>query len=57
MKLVKVFFEDSDYLTTRFNGTEKEINEYYVGKVFNLGVAEDRVVRAIGVEFLDMEAK
>lgn len=53
MRTVKVVFKNGDSVTTRINGTDKEIMAYYVGKVFNVGCVEDDLQEAIGVEFLD----
>lgn len=54
MKNIKIYFEDGDYSYSGFNGTEKEIAEYYVGKIFNVGRGEhDYCVKCVGVTFLD----
>ena len=34
---VKVIYHDGDTSHTRFNGTPKEAEEYYVGTPFNFG--------------------
>lgn len=49
---VKVTFEDGDYLTTRINTDLDGAKEYYEGQLFNLGVVEDRMVKAVKVEQL-----
>lgn len=42
MKTAKIFFQNGDYLTTRINGTDQEIKDYYkTGRVFNLGTGEN----------------
>lgn len=53
MRTVKVIFKNGDIISTRINGTEEEIQAYYVGKVFNIGVAEDNLQTAEDVRFLD----
>lgn len=50
---IKVTFEDGDTIETPINGTKKEIEDYYVGNYFNMGVENDKMVKAISVEFLD----
>lgn len=56
MKTVKVYFEDGNTLTTSINGTKKEIEKYYIGKLFQFGDTEecptDKMVKAVKVEFL-----
>ena len=56
MKTVKVYFEDGNSLITSINGTEKEIEAYYLGKSFQFGDTEERpydyMVKATKVEFL-----
>ncbi len=52
MKTVKVTFENGATITTGINGTDKEIQQYYEGKCFNLGTVSDHMVKAIKVEFL-----
>lgn len=49
--VIKVHFENGDYLITKFNGTIIEANEYYTGKVFQLGLYEDSRTLAIKVEY------
>lgn len=48
--VVKVTFDDGDYLTTRINATLAEAEKHYLGVRFNLGVMEDRMVTAVKVE-------
>jgi hypothetical protein len=53
MKKIKVHFSNGDTLTTSINGTNQEIEDYYLGNVFNLGNASrDVMVTATKVEFL-----
>lgn len=55
LKSIKVFFDNGDYLVTSINGevSDKDITDYYVGKLFNLGQGgNDLMVRAVRVEFL-----
>ena len=51
-KCFKVTFENGDYFYTAFNGTKEEIRNYYIGKIFNLGVEKDDLQKCIAVEFL-----
>ena len=48
---VKVVFANGDYFYTKMNGTEKEIENYYVGKYFNMGTVCDNMQKCIRVEF------
>jgi len=50
---IKVTFEDGNTIETPINGTKREIEDYYVGKYFNMGVEDDKMVKALSVEFLD----
>ena len=53
MHTVKVTFEDGNFLTTRINGTEEEIKDYYeIGSPFNIGSVEDDIQRVSKLEFL-----
>lgn len=51
-RIVKVYFEDGDNLTTSINGTVEEVKRYYIGNTFNRGIAIDKMVKAVRVEFL-----
>lgn len=53
MKAVKVTFDNGDIITTKINGTEAEIKSYYLGKIFNVGILEDCLARAVNVEIID----
>lgn len=51
---VTVFFDNGDHLNTQINGTRESINDYYLGKEFNLGNGEnDIMARATLVLFDD----
>jgi len=53
MILIKVMFENKDHLTTRFNGTMADAEEYYLGTIFNLGDAQgDLMVKCESIELL-----
>jgi hypothetical protein len=56
MKTIKVTFEDGNSLTTQINGTNEDIENYYLGKYFQFGDTEEKpydyMVKAIKVEFL-----
>jgi len=54
MKTVKVTFENGNTITTGINGTDEEIREYYkVGKIFNLGVDNDLMVKVSNLEIME----
>lgn len=53
MIVVKQHYEDGNTVTARFNGTEQEAHDYYVGKPFNLGVREDNVQVCVRIEILE----
>ena len=53
MILIKVMFENKDHLTTRFNGTMADAEEYYLGTIFNLGNGQgDLMVKCDAIELL-----
>lgn len=54
---VKVIFENGDYLFTTINGTEAEVKDYYIGKVFNIGTVADNMQKCVDVEFLNGGSK
>ena len=47
---VKVTFEDGDSLTTQINTDLEGAKKYYLGKMFNLGVEDDVMKKAVKVE-------
>jgi len=51
MKFIIAYFENGDTVSTSVNGTEKEISDYYVGKMFNLGVVADNMQKCTHIEF------
>ena len=52
MKTFKITFSNGDTIITGFNGSELDANNYFVGKVFNLGCEGDLMVKGILVEEL-----
>lgn len=50
---VKITADDGDTWTTGFNGSLADAKKYYVGKKFNLGRDEDRMVKAVKVELVE----
>lgn len=55
MRPIRVHLEDGTFFETDINGTEKEVNDYYVGKHLNIGVVDkDKMMLCTKVEFLDM---
>ena len=47
---VKVTFGDGDHLTTGFNGSLTDAENYYLNRYFNLGCVEDNMQKAVRVE-------
>jgi hypothetical protein len=54
MRAIRVLLADNTDYVTDINGTNKEIEQYFVGQELNMGSGEnDRMVKCVGVEFLD----
>lgn len=49
--VVKVVLANGDYWYTKVNGTKEEIEKYYVGTTFNVGVVTDDMQKCVRVEF------
>lgn len=49
---IKVVLENGDSFCTKVNGTKADIEKYYVGMIFNVGVVDDDMQRCVSVEFL-----
>lgn len=52
MVKIKVCFEGDYNIITSVNGTMQEIENYYVGKLFNIGVVADDIRVCLGVELV-----
>lgn len=52
---LRVIMENGDYFYTRFNDTEEIASQYYIGKLFNMGTVEDKIVRCVGIEVINNE--
>lgn len=52
MRTIKVMCDNGDSIVTNINGTKSEIEDYYIGNIFNIGTYEDCLVKAVSVEFL-----
>lgn len=54
MRAIKVHFDNGDSLVTSINGSNQEIENYYLGNTFNLGdgAGGDKMVKAVRIEFL-----
>jgi hypothetical protein len=53
MIYIKIKFSESTFdLTTRFAGSMEEAIDYYVGKVFNVGITVDHMVECVAVELV-----
>lgn len=48
---IKVVLENGDFFHTKVNGTKEEIEKYYVGTTFNVGVITDDMQKCVRVEF------
>lgn len=48
---IKVTYSNGNEVLTAINGTEDEINRYYIGQWFNFGVDGDDMQQAISVDF------
>lgn len=46
---VKVYLENNDTFITSINACKLQVFDYYVGKTFNMGTAEDDLQRAVWV--------
>lgn len=49
---IKVNYSNGDSITTRFSGTVQEAIDYYVGKVFNIGVVSDDLQKCNSIEII-----
>lgn len=49
---VKVELENSDSFTTKINACKQKVFDFYMGKVFNMGVVEDDLQRVAWVEII-----
>jgi hypothetical protein len=53
-RAIHVLFSDGDTLDTEIYATEADALDYYrPGKMFNLGVDTDRLVRVVSAELID----
>lgn len=54
LRTIRVNWSNGDSTMTSINGTNDEIEAYYLGKEFNIGSGEnDLLVHAVSIEFLD----
>jgi hypothetical protein len=51
MKTIKVIYSNGDYTITKANGTREEIEAYYIGNVFNIGVFFDLNKTSLSFKF------
>ena len=49
---IKVILENGESFYTKVSGTKEDIEKYYVGSVFNVGVVNDDMQKCVRVEFL-----
>lgn len=52
MRTIKITYDNGDSIIANINGTESEIKDYYIGKVFHIRTCKDCFVKAVSVEFL-----
>lgn len=53
MLTIKINYENGDYTHTRINTSVEEAQAYYVGKIFNIGVASDNLQKCTSIEILE----
>jgi hypothetical protein len=54
MELIRVTYSDGDTTETEINGSRREIERYYLGEAFNVGLGpDDNIQTAVKVEFLE----
>ena len=54
MKVIQVFFDNGDHIVTSINGTIEEIEKYYLGEKFNVGLGpKDNIAVAISIDYLN----
>ena len=57
MIVVKCFYENGDTITTSINGTFKEAQEYFLGRIFNIGLnGKDLLSKCIDIVEIGGEA-
>lgn len=52
MKVVEVIFEDGFSYVTKINGTEEEIEQYFLNHTFNVGTVSDCMKKCVEIKFL-----
>ncbi len=55
LRVIRITFSDGDVINTNMaeNITDDEIKNYYkIGRIFNLGIVDDKLVRVTKVEIL-----
>jgi hypothetical protein len=49
---IKCFYANGDTILTRFIGSRKQAREYFIGRVFNIGVVEDNLQTCVNIVIL-----
>lgn len=49
---IKVILGNDDLFYTKVSGTKEDIEKYYIGSVFNVGIVKDDMQKCVRVEFL-----
>lgn len=52
MRAVKVYTSCGQSWVTDVNGTDQEIESYFLGKWFNIGTVDDHMVKVVRIEFI-----
>ncbi|WP_180953868.1 hypothetical protein [Bacillus sp. M6-12] len=52
MITVKCYYENGDTITTGINATFEQAEDYFVGKVFNIGSVEDNMQTCTKIELV-----
>lgn len=53
MLCMEVYYQNGESVVTKFNGSIKEAEDYYLGKTFNIGSDSDNLQVCTGIRFLN----
>jgi len=57
MLTLKIKYENGEVRHTRINTTEQGAKEYYIGKIFNIGIVSDNLQKCVDIEVLEDDNK
>lgn len=57
MLTLKINYENGDHNYTRMNATPEQAKTYYIGKIFNIGIASDNLQKCTSIEILEDDSK